>query len=297
MLNLSRRSVLRSLAGCGVSAFAAAAVGLPGSLPGQEAGSIRLAAQTNAFPIDPRNFDSLLAALDAIKSVGYAGFETGFINLRSQANSIGEGRKQIAAKGLTFTGVHIFLPEYDTDTNIAPRTLYEPVATLGAELGAERLILSGSPAVTPDDIKRKADALVQAGRFAKSQGLILAYHNHWPEYKYGAREILQLYAGTDPAYVSFLLDAGHAYRTGFDIPRFVEEHAARLTGIHFRDFREGKQVPLGEGTFPLRQVAEALRRAKWSGWVINEEEREDGTKAGLAFLKPSYTSLKGAFAG
>jgi inosose dehydratase len=292
----SRRSVLCSLAGLGVSAIAARAKGLTASDPADDAGRIRLAAQTNAFPIDPRNFDSFLTALDAIKGIGYAGFETGFINLRSQAKSVPEARKQIESKGLAFTGVHIFLPEYDPKTSIAPQALYESVAQLGAALGAERLVLSGSPAVTPDEIKRKIDALNRAGQFAKSQGLILAYHNHWPEYKYDGREILQLYAQTDPAYVSFLLDAGHAYRTGFDIPRFVEEHAARLTGIHFRDFRDGKQVPLGEGTFPLRQVAAALQRARWSGWVINEEEREDGTKAGLSYLQPSFTALKGAFA-
>ncbi|SFS13717.1 Sugar phosphate isomerase/epimerase [Granulicella pectinivorans] len=295
MHSLSRRGVLRSLASVGFSALAAHASNLTKVALPAESNAIRLAAQTNAFPIDPRNFDSFLAALGDLKSVGYAGFETGFINLRSQAKSTAEARTRIEAKGLVFTGVHIFLPEYDPQTSIAPQALYESVARLGAELGAQRLILSGSPAVTPDEIKRKADALNRAGQFAKSQGLILAYHNHWPEYKYDGREILQVYADTDPASVSFLLDAGHAYRTGFDIPRFVYEHAARLTGIHFRDFREGKQVPLGQGTFPLRQVASSLERAKWSGWVINEEEREDGTKSGLVVLQPAYTALKGAF--
>jgi inosose dehydratase len=294
MHHLSRRSVLWSLAGVGGSVLAAHAAGFTKSALSVDSNGIRLGAQTNAFPIDPRNFESLLVVLDAIKGVGYAGFETGFINLRSQAKSTTEARKRIEAKSLVFTGVHIFLPEYDPQTSVAPQALYESVARLGAELGAERLILSGSPAVTPDELKRKADALNHAGQFAKSQGLILAYHNHWPEYKYDGREILQLYAETDPTLVSFLLDAGHAYRTGFDIPRFVEEHATRLTGIHFRDFKEGKQVPLGEGTFPLHQVASALERAKWSGWVINEEEREDGTKAGIAVIQPAYTALKGA---
>lgn len=292
---LSRRGVLRSLTSMSLSVLAAQASGITHLARSENPNRIRLAAQTNAFPIDPRNFDSFLAALDALKSVGYAGFETGFINLRSQAKAPADARKKIEARGLVFTGVHIFLPEYDAQTSVAPQALYESVAILGAELGAERLILSGSPAVTPDEIKRKADALNRAGQFAKSQGLVLAYHNHWPEYKYDGREITQLYAATDPALVSFLLDAGHAYRTGFDIPRFVYEHAARLTGIHFRDFREGKQVPLGEGAFPLQQVAAALERAKWSGWVINEEEREDGTKSGLAVIQPAYTALKGAF--
>ncbi len=66
---------------------------------------------------------------------------TGFANLRSQAKSLSEARKKIEVTGLAFIGVHIFLPEYDAQTNIAPQQLYEPVAEMGAALGAERLIL------------------------------------------------------------------------------------------------------------------------------------------------------------
>jgi len=256
---------------------------------------ISFGAQTNAFAIQPARFDTFLDALSQIRSLGYDGFETGFINLRSQAKSLPEARKQIEASCLTFLGIHIFLPEYDPQTNIAPRSFYETVAHHGAETGAQRLILSGAPAVTPDEVKRKADALNAAGEFAATLGLKLAYHNHWWEAKYHALELEGLYAGTDPAKVSFLMDIGHASRTDLDLPSFVQKHAARLTGLHFRDFVNGKQVPLGQGKFPLKQVAAALKQANWDGWVINEEEREDGTKLGRAVLETSLLSLKGAF--
>lgn len=252
-------------------------------------------AQTNAFAIQPARFDSFLDALTQIRSLGYDGFETGFINLRNQAKDLARARKQIEATGLTFLGVHIFLPEYDAQTNIAPRAFYETVAHQGAETGAQRLILSGAPAVTPDEVKRKADALNAAGEFAATLGLKLAYHNHWWEAKYHALELEGLYAGTDPAKVSFLMDIGHASRTDLDLPAFVQKHASRLTGLHFRDFVDGKQVPLGQGSFPLKQVAAALQQANWHGWVINEEEREDGTKLGKAILETSLKSLRGAF--
>lgn len=256
---------------------------------------ISFGAQTNAFAIQPARFDTLVDALSQIRSLGYDGFETGFINLRSQAKNLPEARKQIEASGLTFLGIHIFLPEYDPQTNIAPRAFYETVAHQGAETGAQRLILSGAPAVTPDEVKRKADALNVAGEFAATLGLKLAYHNHWWEAKYHALELEGLYAGTDPAKVSFLMDIGHASRTDLDLPSFVQKHATRLTGLHFRDFVNGKQVPLGQGKFPLKQVAVALKQADWQGWVINEEEREDGTKLGRAVLETSLQALKGAF--
>ncbi|MEZ2346731.1 sugar phosphate isomerase/epimerase family protein [Terriglobus sp. RCC_193] len=252
-------------------------------------------AQTNAFAIQPARFETFVDALTQIRSLGYDGFETGFINLRGQSKDLPSARKQIETTGLTFLGIHIFLPEYDSLTNVPPKAFYETVAHQGAETGAQRLIFSGAPAATADELKRKAEALNTAGEFASTLGLKLAYHNHWWEAKYGALELETLYAETDPAKVSFLMDIGHASRTNLDLPAFVQKHAARLTGLHFRDFVDGKQVALGQGKFPLRQVANALKQANWHGWVINEEEREDGTKLGRAVLETSLQSLKGAF--
>jgi inosose dehydratase len=263
--------------------------------PASGAASIQFGAQTNAWPIQPAKFDTFLQALSDIKATGYNGFETGFVNLRSQAKTLQQARKQIEATGLTFLGIHIFLPEYDPSTSIAPRAFYESVAQQGAATGAQRLILSGAPTVTADETKRKADALNAAGEYAKTLGLTVAYHNHWWEAKYKAKELEALYAGTDPAKVQFLMDIGHASRTDLDLPDFVKRHAARLTGLHFRDFVNGKQVPLGQGNFPLEKVAAALKQVRWTGWVINEEEREDSTKLGLSVMQPSLQALKGVF--
>jgi inosose dehydratase len=256
---------------------------------------IQLGAQTNAFPIKPSEFDTLIGALSQIRQTGYAGFETGFANLSSQFGKPEQAKQRLEATGLVFTGIHIFLQEYDYQTNIAPSQLYEPVGRAAAAMGAERLILSGSPAVTPEEVARKAEALNRAGRFSKGLGLKLAYHNHWPEFKWNGKEIEALYAQTNPSFVYFLLDAGHAFRAGADIPAFVKTHHGRLTGIHFRDYKNGVQVPLGQGDFPLAAVAAALEEVRWTGWALNEEEREDGSKLGLQVMEPAFRALKGAF--
>lgn len=292
-----RRRFLVSLAAtAALRSTLAGAAGRIAPAPSTDASSsIRFGAQTNAWPIQPARFDSLLQALSEIKAAGYSGFETGFINLRSQAKNLSQARRQFEATGLVFLGVHIFLPEYDPLTSIAPKALYETVAQQGAETGAQRLILSGAPTVTADETGRKADALNVAGEFAATLGMTVAYHNHWWEAKYKGKELEALYAGTDPAKVQFLMDIGHASRTDLDLPDFVTRHATRLTGLHFRDFVSGRQVPLGQGNFPLAKVAAALKQVGWSGWVINEEEREDGTKLGLSVMQPSLAALKGAF--
>jgi inosose dehydratase len=259
--------------------------------------AIRLGAQTNAWPIDPTRFDTFLSVLDQIKQVGYAGFETGFLNLRPYFNSPEPARHGIASSGLTFFGIHIFLPpeRWDPATHLPPATLYQEVAHGGVALGAQRLIFSGASAPNTDDLKRKIAGLNAAGAFSKSAGLPLAYHNHWWEFQSKVGEIEALYAETDPALVSFLLDAGHAYRGGADVPAFLRQHHQRIVALHLRDYQNGQQVPLGNGTFPLAEVAATLTDLKWKGWVLNEEEREDGSKLGLKVMEPSFQALQKAF--
>jgi sugar phosphate isomerase/epimerase len=257
---------------------------------------ISLGCQTNAWPIDPARFDSLLAVLGKIRELGFAGFETGFRNLQSQAEHLESARRKIESSGLQFFGVHIFLLQYDERTHIAPAELCESVAKTGAALGAQRLILSGAPASTDEELARKVEGLHNAGILAKRLGLKLAYHNHDKEFENGAWEIQRLLRFTDPNLVGFLLDAGHAFQGGADVPAFLEENHQRIIGLHLRDFRDSKQVPLGAGDFPLAQVAAVLKKANWQGWVLAEEEREDGSKPGERAVAPAMAALRREFA-
>jgi inosose dehydratase len=261
------------------------------------ANGIELGAQTNAWAIAPNNFDSFLAVLEQIKQVGYAGFETGFFNLQAEFDSPEAPRRRISDTGLAFFGIHIAIPfgKDDPATKLPPASLYEKVARGGVALGAQHLIFSGAPATTPDELKAKVEALNAVGKFSKGLGLPFAYHNHWWEFESKIGEIEALYSQSDPALVSFLLDAGHAYRGGADVPAFLRAHSKRLVGLHLRDYKDGKQVPLGQGSFPLAQVAATLKQLQWKGWVLNEEEREDGTKGGLSVIDPAFKALSGAF--
>ena len=58
---------------------------------------IEVGAQTNAWAIDPARFDTFLDVLGQIKKIGYAGFETGFLNLRPQFKSPEIARSSIAS--------------------------------------------------------------------------------------------------------------------------------------------------------------------------------------------------------
>ncbi len=145
-------------------------------------------------------------------------------------------------------------------------------------------------------LKRKIDGLNKAGTFAKSVGLKAAYHNHWPEFESKVGEIEALYTRTDPSLVSFVLDAGHAYRGGADVPLFIRTHQQRIAIFHLRDYKDGRLVTLGTGTFPLKEVAKTIKEIGWRGWVENEEERENLSHNGAKVIEPAYRAMKEAFA-
>lgn len=259
---------------------------------------IHIGVQLNAFPIDPKRFQTFLDALDAIKGIGYQGFEAGFRYLNGQFDHPAPARKQIEQTGLTFFGIHIFLPgfdHYDPNTRVAPKSLYEPVGRGGAALGARHLILSGAPAENANQLRTKIEGLNAAGRFARSVGLSVAYHNHWWEFQSKIGEIEALYTKTDPSLVHFVLDAGHAFHAGADVPAFIRAHSQRIVGFHVRDFKNDQYVELGTGDFPLHKVIATIREVGWHGWIENEEEREDHSQTGMKVIAPAYKALVESF--
>jgi inosose dehydratase len=298
MNHRTRRDVFQKM-GLMAAGSALSSLDLPNTLAQgpRTAPGIKFGVQLNAFPIDPRRFQTFMDTLAEAKQVGYQGFESSFRNVSEQFAAPEQARRSIAATGLTFFGIHAFLPteQYDPMTGIAPPSVYEPVAQGGAALGAKHLILSGAPVDNQDQLDRKIAALNAVGEFAKRAGLAAAYHNHWLEFESRIGEIEALYTRTDLSLVSFVLDAGHAYRGGANVPEFIRVHAQRIVGFHLRDYKDGRLVSLGQGTFPLAQVAASIKQIGWKGWVENEEEREDLSKTGLEVIAPAYRAMKEAF--
>lgn len=293
-MNLSRRAFLCSIpAGAALTAIAPRAFAAPGP---------RIGCQTNAWPLKPGDFTQFLGVLGTLKSLGFEGFETSFRNVQAQYAAAAQARAEIEKTGVACFGVHIFLTEYDPVTRIAPTDLVRVTADGAAALGAQRLIVSGGGLVKDGqvagrDLAQKVEGLNAAARYCKGKGLKFAYHNHGPEFAAGGAEINGLLAGTDPALVEFLVDCGHAYRAGVDLAAFFTEHRGRIAGLHLRDFKGGvePQVPLGQGDVDWKPLAAAVKKTGWSGWVLAEEERVDGSKPGESAARPARETLRALF--
>jgi inosose dehydratase len=286
----TRREVLRAFGAVAACAHMRSHAQAP-------AAGIHLGAQTNAYPIDPKDFETFLSAIGKLKTIGYQGFETGYRNVMPQFAAPTEARAKIAATGLTFFGIHIFLQHamYDPTTLIAPPSLYEQVAQGGKSLGALNLVCSGAAAETTGQLNAKIAGLNAAAKFCHDQGIGFAYHNEEPESASKLNELDILYTRTDPATVRFLLDVGHLYNLDGDVVAFIRKHHDRIVGLHLRDYKDHKQVVLGSGTLPLHDIAHTLEQLHWRGWVECEEERLDGVKHGDEYLSPAFSALKEAF--
>jgi sugar phosphate isomerase/epimerase len=279
---ISRRSLLLSMP------LAAAVCGIAESAPNLQVGT-----QLNAFRISDLN--SLMAAISSIRRIGFQGFEAPYRTLESQFAHPQEMAARLKDTGLTFFAIHIWLPSYSPQTQLAPWDLIQRVADGGAALGAQRLILSGGS--TPDDasLVRKVEALNQAGKYCRDKGVQLAYHNHLPEVQNDCRQLESLLKGTTPDLFHLVVDVGHAFTAGVDMAGFFSRHYDRIDGMHLRDASQGKEVPFGQGDRDWGSLAAAVRRSSWNGWLMTEEERLSGEKPGEAALRPAREGIRRIF--
>jgi inosose dehydratase len=210
---LKRRQLLLGTGGLLAGNFARS--GLEGHA--EDHGRIQLGAQTNAWAIDRIQFDSFPGLLKQICGAGYSGFETGFPNVISQFDDPRPAGRRIEALGLTFFGTHIYLPspQYDPSTHLRPASLYEKVAQGSAALGARHLIFSAEPVNDKADLEHKIRGLNAAGDFCRRAGVPLVYHNETSqESRSKINGLEELYRGTDPAAVSFVLDCQQEFGAG-----------------------------------------------------------------------------------
>jgi sugar phosphate isomerase/epimerase len=268
------------------------AAGAPAPRPG---------CQTNAWNLDPARFDLLLTALGEIKELEFQGFETNLRFVQPQLEHAAEARARMDAFGLEFIAAHTNLPEY---LKAGPEGAAAAAAKLAADarqFGAHAIVvshpgLSATGQFSEQAMAAKAQALDMVGRSVADAGLVLAYHNHQPEFRNGAAEESAMLQHTDPKLVSLMFDIGHAWLAYPDAVAFFEAHHSRVYGLHVRDFHNRVSVPLGEGEFPLRELADAIRKTGWHGWLIDEEERPDlPDKPGKGATGPSRRTMKMVF--
>lgn len=131
-------------------------------------------------------------------------------------------------------------------------------------LGQKYLIL---PALMPDNfktldqVKRNIELLNRAGEICGKQGVVFGYHNHSWELAPidGVVPFDLMLQRTDPAQVTFQLDAYWIRKGGGDLSDYLSRYAGRFSTCHLKDIDDaGDFADVGDGLidFP-RFVREA----------------------------------------
>ena len=241
-------------------------LGEPAALLAAKPAAVRAGCQTNVWPVDAKEFESLAGVLTTIKQLGFEGFETDFLNVRSQFQRPDTTFERIRKTGLRFLGLHVGLKSYDPQTAIPSEALLEQVADGCKALGAERLIVSGDSTVHPLALRAKSDALTKIAKYCKYVGIGCAYRTHDYDFQNDGAQIHGLTSGTDP-FVHFVVDAGGS------IADFFTTNWRRIDAIH---------LSLGQAESDWEPMAKAIHASQWRGWLVVANDGAKGGEAGPA---------------
>jgi sugar phosphate isomerase/epimerase len=136
--------------------------------------------------------------------------------------------------------------------------------------GADTISANFRPGEWPESVRA-------AEKMAEEQGVNLAIHNHGGGHWLGGAEMLAaVFAKTSPR-IGLMLDTAWALDAGEDPVKMAEKFAARLYGVHLKDFtfdraRKPQDVVVGSGNLDLASLFKVLGKGGFKGKLILEYE-------------------------
>lgn len=156
---------------------------------------------------------------------------------------------------------------------------------------AGRVPGDGSAGLTATQWRILADGVHTLARACEPLGVRLAVHPHAGSYVETRAELETLFSLTDPAALGLCADAGHLVYGGADPVEVVEAYGPRVWYVHIKDVNPGILAMstqnglgflgalrsyifcgLGQGCVELRRFMDALRKARFSGWMVIEQD-------------------------
>jgi sugar phosphate isomerase/epimerase len=134
----------------------------------------------------------------------------------------------------------------------------------------------------------------------------LGLHNHWygADFK-GDREqefedpadFLDALKGRSK-YLSINLDIGHFFASGHDPVAFFKQHHERIISLHIKDRDQDPERSyrrFGEGVTPIKEMAKALKEAKFRyaanlEYEMEPEDPTEGVRHALGYFKSALTA-------
>lgn len=247
--------------------------------------------------------------LDEIRATGYAGTELG--DWGFMPTDPARLHDELQSRDLTLVGAFVPVALARAEAHAPGIKTAVRTARLMRDAGATEafIVLSDDNASVPEREQRAGrigpdDGLdlhqwstfgSGAERIARAvkeeTGLRTVFHPHCGGFVETEAEIEQLMTRTRASLVGLLIDTGHIRYGGGDPVRVLKRHASRVTHVHFKDcdravaararaeglgyfaaVREQLFCELGKGSVDFAAVTNELRRMKYDGWIVVEQD-------------------------
>lgn len=201
---------------------------------------------------------NLEGTLAAIAAAGYKEVEL-LSSMKNFGRPPAQLRETLDSLGLRAPSTHIGADAFD---NL--NALFDEAHTLGHEY----VVLASLPyepgKSTPDDYRRWADRLNEAGRQARARGLWMAFHDEAYDFRtVDGQQLYDILADrTDPSLVRLQLDTGNAAIGGRDPLDLMRKYGSRYYLFHIKDapsIGSATDTELGKGVVNFRQILASIQ--------------------------------------
>jgi inosose dehydratase len=242
--------------------------------------------------------------LAEMAEAGYEGTEYG-TGLPAEPEPL---RRLLARHGLVLASNFCWVALYDRDRQAAEIARAVAVAETLSALEVSELILgvrgddrrmalagrvpeNGAGGLSDDAWQVLTEGVHALARACSALGVHLALHPHAGSFVETRAELTRLLELTDPAALGLCVDTGHLLYGGADPVEVVDTHGPRVRYLHLKDvdlrvltrarqdglgfldaLRQHVFCGLGRGGVDLDGFMAALRAARFSGWLVVEED-------------------------
>jgi len=252
------------------------------------------------------HFENFYRMLDEMALEGLDGFEMCYPFLYQwYARRVGELRSLLEMHGLEVASYYATVCFSDKD--LYEQTLNEAKKRYQfmSELGYKNVLLDEArgnlplPGSLSDHIKRVAEGANELGRYAKSLGLTLSWHNHWGSTVETPEPFDEFVSMLDNDLCGLCIDVGQLKLGGFDEVETVRKYVDRIKFLHFKDVTfkgrptgrlypggpelpsdtgaykvdsKGRWVEMGRGEVDFVGVTKILKEHGYDGWIVDDHD-------------------------
>jgi inosose dehydratase len=251
------------------------------------------------------HFENFYRMLDEMALIGFDGFEMCFpFLIEWYGHKPQELRRLLEMHGLELASYYTGIG-FESRTSIPPQVEeFKRRCQFVNQVGGEYVLLDGGEkdwthdyASVEEYIHVIAETANELGRYARAQGLTMAWHQHWGSVFENQAAFDRLMELTDPRWVGFCPDVGQLALCDFDVLATMRRYLGRIQFVHYKDvtfagrpagqlWPGGKRVPadhgaygvdsrgrwveLGRGAVPFREITQILLEGGYDGWLMDD---------------------------